>query len=193
MLKLKTKTRSRSFFCLWHALITAAAFFIFLIPSLCFALGLAVDPGSVSVKGVPLGEKVAVSQYSSEHKKFAITNKSDSAYTFTIAILPVSKTTSLLTPGYQDIPDVSWLVPQEKEIRIDAYATREVELHVLVPRKKQYADKKYMAVLEVKSKKNNEGEMFVVAAQAQMWIDTQALSGVDTQAPKKRKKFLGLF
>ncbi|MBI5872820.1 MAG: hypothetical protein HZB36_01580 [Candidatus Omnitrophica bacterium] len=187
MLRSNTKTRSGSFFCLRHALMTAAAFFIFGIPCLCFALGLAVNPGSVSVRDVPLGEKTAMSQYSTEHKKIQITNKSDSAYTFTIAILPVSKTTSPLAFGYQDIPDVSWVVPEEKEIRIDAFATREVELYVLVPQKKQYADKKYMAILEVKSKKNNEGEMFVVAAQAQIWITTEKKEDRVKNTKKKAK------
>lgn len=188
-----SKPRNESFFCLRHVVMTTTAFFIFNISSFCFALGLAVNPGNVSVKDVPLGEKVAMSQYSSEHKKIQIVNKSDSAYTFTIAILPVSKTTSPLTLGYQDIPDVSWITPEEKEVRVDAFATREIELFVAVPKKKEYGNKKYMAILEVKSKKNNESEMFIVAAQAQVWIDTKARSGVETKAPKKHKKFLGIF
>jgi len=147
---------------------------------LCFtrfswaAIGLAVDPGEVILKDVPLGKVVKVSEIAGEGMKLKITNKSDSAFTYTIDILPTAKTTAKLTKGYADIPKVSWITPETREVRVPAHSEKEVELYLKIPKSKKYYNKNYQAIIEVKSKKNRPEELFVLACQLRVCLSTNA-------------------
>ncbi len=141
-------------------------------------MGVEVDPGVIRLRNVPLGKKIAVSTLGGDEMKLRIKNKDTCAYTYTIDILPTSRTTSGLKKGYIDIPDTSWIWPEEKEVLIPGNSIKEVELFLKLPGKKKYRAQDFQAIIEVKSKKNRPEEIFVVAVQLQMFFSTH---------PAKRK------
>lgn len=138
------------------------------------AIGLGVEPGEIKLKDVGLGKKVAVSKLGGEAMLLRIENKSASAFTYTIEILPTSKP-GYLKAGYTDIPDTSWLWPEKKEIRIAGKTTEAVELYLKLPKKKKYYNKKYQAIIEVKSKKQRPEDLFVLACQVRLCFSTERL------------------
>lgn len=141
-------------------------------PGRSFGLGLEVGPGDIYIDNVPLGKTAAVSALSRERMKLSIKNKGASACTYSIAILPSAQTTAALGAGYTDIPDISWIFPDAKEIRIPGNSAKDVELYIKIPKKKEYSGKKYQAVIEVKSKKNTPQEIFVLACQLKIFFST---------------------
>ena len=145
---------------------------------LCWAgMGLETNPGQIDVTGVPLGRRVAVSKLTEQPVYLEIKNKSDAAYDYVISILYTSQTTSPLMDGYLDIPDTSWIMPEEKEVGIEAGQTKQVELYISIPNKKAFAGKKYQAVIEVKNKKNNPQDIFVLACQLRITLQTKMGKG----------------
>lgn len=138
------------------------------------AIGLGVEPGKISLSNVPLGKKVAVSKLGGEAMLLRIENKSASAFTYTIEILPTSKPGDLRA-GYTDIPDTSWLWPEKKVVRIAGGSTEAVELYLKIPKVKKYYNKKYQAVIEVKSKKERPEDLFVLACQVRLCFSTERL------------------
>ena len=141
-------------------------------PGAGFGLGLEVDPVEIVIQDCPLGEKAAVSDLGGQEMKLRIENTGSAAYTYSINVLRSSRAGAPVREGYADIPDTSWITPENKEVRIPAKSVTEVELYLEIPGLKEYADKKYQAVIEVKSKKNRPGEMFVVAVQTRMRFST---------------------
>jgi len=134
-------------------------------------IGMEVDPVEINLKNVPLDEIAAVSVLSDEHMKITIQNKSPVAYTYLISINSLSQKGVIAKSGYSDIPDTSWIWPEKEEVLIQANSAEEVELYVKVP--KEYADKKYQAVIGVQSKKNTSQEIFVLAVQINIFLETQ--------------------
>ena len=49
-----------------------------------------------------------------------------------------------------------------------------VELYIKIPKRKEYYNKKYQAIIEVKNKKNRPEEVFVLACQLKMLFSTIA-------------------
>ncbi|MFH1189712.1 MAG: hypothetical protein V1682_03395 [Candidatus Omnitrophota bacterium] len=143
-------------------------------PGISFGAGLEVGPGDIYVENVSPGEPVAVSALGGEKMKLNIKNKGAEAYTYSIDILPSARTTAALKEGYEDIPDVSWIFPEVKEIQISGNSSKDVELYIKIPGKKEFYGKKYQAVVEVKSKKNKPEEIFVLACQLKMLFTTDA-------------------
>ncbi len=141
-------------------------------PRAGFGLGLEVDPGEINIQNVPLGQKAAVSVLGGERMKLRIKNKGAAACSYTIDILRSAQTTAALGAGYLDIPDISWIFPEVKEIQIPGNSSKDVELYIKIPKKKKYYNKKYQAVIEVKSKKNSPQELFVLACQLKMLFST---------------------
>ena len=144
-----------------------------LFPVTSFGLGLEVDPVEIVIQDCPLGEKVAVSDLGGQEMKLRIENKGSTAYTYSINVLLSSEAGTLLREGYVDIPDTSWIIPENKEVRIPAKSLEEVELYLEIPKLKEYQDKRYQAVIEVKSKKNRPEEVFVLAVQIRMCFSTR--------------------
>lgn len=160
----------------------STVFCLLFIIGLAFAeMSLEVGPDDFKVTGVPLGRKTAVSELSSRRLKLEIKNKSSAAYNYVINILPSEDTTAPLPAGYLDIPDTSWIIPEKEEVKIEAGRTKEVELYIDIPKKEKYADKKYQAVIEVKSKKNKPSNLFVLAAQVRIMFET----GAKAQKPEE--------
>ncbi len=159
-------------------MVTAAIFTILFIalvlPSASFGIGLEVDPGEINIQNVALGQKAAVSVLGGERMKLRVKNKGASACIYTINILPTAQTTAVLNPGYKDIPDTSWIFPESKEVEVPGNSAKEVELYLKIPKKKEYYNKKYQAIIEVKSKKNSPEELFVLACQLKMLFSTSA-------------------
>jgi len=137
-----------------------------------FGFGLEVDPPEIVVEGVPLGEKVALSDLGGDEMKLRVENKSETAYTYTINVLFPSQAQDRLKKGYAAIPDRAWLIPENKEVFIPAKSTKVVELYLEIPELKEYYDKKYQAVIEIKSKKNRPEDIFVLAVQIRMRFST---------------------
>ncbi len=136
------------------------------------AAGLAVDPGAIEVKNVPLGKVVRVSELTGE--KLRIKNKGSRVSTYTISILKTGDTTSKLQEGYKDIPKTDWIWPEEEEIRIAGNSIRAVELYLKIPKKKKYYGEKYQAIIEIKSKKDTPGDLFVLAVRPRICLDIEA-------------------
>ena len=150
-------------------------------PGRSFALGLEVDPGEINLKNVPLGKTIAVSALGGEQVKLSIKNKGASACTYSINILPSAQTTAALKESYLDIPDTSWISPENKEVKVDANSRKTVELYLKIPKKAEYANKNYQAVIEVKSKKNGPEELFVLACQLKIFFSTKNLDGEEAR------------
>ncbi|PIP19209.1 MAG: hypothetical protein COT38_01465 [Candidatus Omnitrophica bacterium CG08_land_8_20_14_0_20_41_16] len=141
---------------------------------LVFGAGLEVGPGDIYVDNVSLGKTAAVSTSSREKVKLNIKNKGASACTYSIDILRSAQTTAALGAGYLDIPDVAWIFPETKEILVPPNSAKDVELYIKIPKKKEFYNKKYQAVIEVKSKKNKPEEIFVLACQLKILFSTSA-------------------
>jgi len=156
-------------------------------PGVCFGAGLGIDPGEINVKNVPLGKKIAVSALGGEGMKLKIKNKGSEACNYTIDILPSAKTTVPFGAGYVDIPDISWISPESKEVRIPGNSSKDVELYIEVPGKKEYAGKSYQAVIEVKSKgkENKPGVNFVLACQMKIRFTTVNLDAGEAKHEHK--------
>jgi hypothetical protein len=144
---------------------------------LSFGFGLEVDPVEIVIKDCPLGEKAAVSDLGGEKMKLRIQNQGTTAYTYTINTLFSSEAQDRLREGYIDIPDTFWIIPENKEVRIPPKSTKEVELYLEIPKKEECYDKKYQAIIEVKSKKNRPEEVFVLAVQIRMCFSTIKMEG----------------
>lgn len=139
-------------------------------PAEGYGFGLEVDPVEIVVQGCPLGAKTAVSELGGE--KMRIENKGTTAYIYEINILNSKQTNTPLRTGYQDIPDTSWVIAENKEVRIPANSIGEVDLYLKIPESKKYYDKRYQAIIEVKSKKNKPEDIFVLAVQIRMCFST---------------------
>ncbi|MCF7870907.1 MAG: DUF916 domain-containing protein [Candidatus Omnitrophica bacterium] len=162
--------------------IVLAGFCLLFITGLAAAeMGLEVGPDNLKVTGVPLGRKTAISELSSRRLKLEIKNKSSAAYNYEIKIVPSEDTTAPLPAGYSDIPDTGWITAEKKEVKIEAGRAKEVELYIDIPKKEEYAGKKYQAVIEVKSKKNDRRDLFVLAAQVRIRFET----GAKAQKPEE--------
>jgi hypothetical protein len=142
-------------------------------PNISFGAGLEVGPDEIYLINVPLGKKVAVSKLGGNQMKLNIKNKGAAACTFEINILPSTQTTALLSPGFTDIPDTSWIFPESKEIKIAGNSSKVVDLYIKIPKNKEFLNKNYQAVIEVKSKKNRPEELFVLACQLKMIFSTE--------------------
>ncbi len=138
---------------------------VLVVSGRCFGAGLEVDPGEIYLEEVSLGKSIAVSALGGEKMKLIIKNKGASACTYSINILRCAQTTATLKEGYMDIPDSAWIYPENKEIQISGNSAKGAELYIKIPKKKEYNNKKYQAVIEVKSKKNKPEELFVLACQ----------------------------
>jgi len=148
--------------------------FLFLvsIPSKSFALSLAIEPDEILVENVALGKPVAVSALAGEKMKLRIINKEAAACTYSIDILQNGKTSAPMNVGYTDIPDVAWIYPQVKEIKVPGNSFKDVELYINIPQNKEYLNQKYQAVIEVKTKKARPKDLFVLAGQLKINFST---------------------
>ncbi len=142
-------------------------------------MGLAVSPGRIDLEAVPLGDKVTASEVAGEPLYLEITNNSRGEKFFAptidydITILHSGETSASLPFGYQDIVDTGWIIPAPSEVKIEAGQTKEVELYFNLPDDPAYLNKKYQAVIEVKSKKRRPKDTFVLAAQVHIRFTTQ--------------------
>jgi len=143
-------------------------------------MGLEAGPGNISLTAAPLGEKISFSKLSGRPLPLEIKNKSDRAFNYEIHILYSAQTTAALVKGYSDIPDTNWIIPQRKKIKVKAGDEGRVELYIAVPDDVSYAGKAYQAVIEVKSVKDNPGDLFVLACQLRVNFTTQALPRVSS-------------
>lgn len=170
--------------------LSSFAFLLFIIialaaPKESFGLGLEIGPDEIYVENVALGQPVAVSALAGEQMKLSIKNKGASTCVYSINILRCAQTTATLSQGYIDIPDTSWIFPESKEIQVPGNSENTVELYLKIPKNKEYANKKYQAVIEVKSKKNKPEDLFVLACQLKMVFSTLDLEVEEAKnAPK---------
>ncbi|MFH1505198.1 MAG: hypothetical protein ABIH08_07445, partial [Candidatus Omnitrophota bacterium] len=127
----------------------------------------------IKVEDCLTGVKLAVSELMPQGAKLQIHNKSAESFTYTITPLYCLEINTPLKKGYSDIPDTSWIIPENKEIFVESGEIKEVELYLKIPENEEYRNKKYQAVIEVKSKKNNPEDIFVLAVQIKMSFSTR--------------------
>lgn len=145
---------------------------------LCFAcwswaeIGLMVDPSQIYVKEVPLGSRVSVSALAEKPLYLEIKNTGNMSCDYQISVLYTAQTSSSLGIGYSDIPDTGWIIPEYSEVSIAANSAKKIELYLEIPENKEYYNKNYQAIIEVKSKKNRPEDVFVLAAQVLMRFST---------------------
>lgn len=143
-----------------------------LFPVASYGFGLEVDPPEIVVKDCPLGEKVAISDLGGEKMRLRIQNKGAVDYTYAINVLFSAEAQAALREGYIDIPDTSWIIPENKEVCIPAHSSKEVELYLKIPKRDEYYAQRYQAVIEIKSKKNRPEDVFVLAVQIRICFST---------------------
>jgi len=143
-----------------------------LFPIASYAAGFEVDPVRIIVENCPLGEKVSVSALAGEEMILKIQNKEPVSYTYTINVLRSSQSNTPVGGGYSDIPDTFWIIPEDKEVQIPGNSTKKVKLYLNIPKKQEYYNKKYQAVIGVKRKKDKPQDMFVLAVQIRMRFST---------------------
>jgi len=148
----------------------AVMYLFFSVPG--FGSGMEVDPVDVIVINCPLGEKVTASDLGGDEMVLRIQNKDSGSHTYTVNVLSALTGNGRLKPGFQNIPDTSWVTPENKEITIPGNSTGKMELYINVPNMEKYGEKKYQGVIEVKSKKDNPEDMFVLAVQIGLRIST---------------------
>ncbi|MCK5229563.1 MAG: hypothetical protein KAR13_04815 [Desulfobulbaceae bacterium] len=153
-------------------LITLSVFIYLSFPALAYSMGLSVDPSEIILNNVPVGKRISVSEFAGEKMRLVIENKSSEDFFYEINILDTTQTKIPLNQGYKDIPDTSWIIPQVNQIHILAGNTKTVGLYLKIPKDKQYENQNYQAIVEVKSKKNNLEDLFVLAVQVRMYIGT---------------------
>ena len=136
------------------------------------AMGLSVDFPEACLENVPLGKQVAVSKIGTEAMKLRIENKGEVVTTYEINVLSCFETKAPLGEGVTDIADTAWIWPENKEVSVVGKSTKMVELYIKIPKKKQYYNKKYQAVIEVKTKKKRPEELFVLACQVKICFST---------------------
>jgi len=135
-------------------------------------IGLGVDPPEIYLENVPLGKQVAVSKLGTEAMKLKIENKGEVTTTYEINVLSSLETKAPLREGFTDIAQTAWIWPENKEVSVAGKSTKVVELYMKIPKKKEYYNKKYQGVIEVKSKKNRPEEVFVLACQVRVNFST---------------------
>ncbi|MFH1799031.1 MAG: hypothetical protein ABH844_06850 [Candidatus Omnitrophota bacterium] len=138
-----------------------------------YSMGLSVDPGEIILRGVPLGKKISAAEFAGEKTKLLIENKSSEDFTYEIDILSTTAANAPLKQGYKDIPDTSWIIPEVKEVYIPAKSTKTVDVYLSIPENEQYENQNFQAIINVKSKKNNPEELFVLAVQLRICISTK--------------------
>lgn len=141
-------------------------------PVASWGFGLSVDPEVINLENIPLGEKVSVANLGGDALKLKITNKGGSLYGYSIKILYTAVTANSLKAGYEDIPDIFWIEPEKKEIKLLGNGSTSLDIFIKVPNNDNYADKKYQAIVEVKNKKNNPEETIVLACQIPIRFST---------------------
>lgn len=181
----KRKKRMRQIGRMMRVTIFISFLVALVLPSVSFGMGLEVDPGEINIGNVALGQKVPVSALGGEQMKLRIKNKGPASCSYSIDILPCAQTTAVLGAGYSDIPDISWIFPESKEVSIPGNSAKEVELYLQIPEKKEYYSQKYQAVIEVKSKKNSPEEIFVLACQLKIRFATLNLYAEEEKNARK--------
>lgn len=157
---------------LGRILILALAISLFFVAS-SWAIGLSVDFPEVCLENVPLGKQVVASKLGTGAMKLKIENKGEVTTTYEINIFSSLETKAPLREGFTDIADTTWIWPEKKEVRVKGKSTKMVELYIKIPQKKEYSHQKYQGVIEVKSKKNRPGDLFVLACQVRIWFSTK--------------------
>ena len=145
---------------------------LFFVSNAWAAMGLSVDFPDTCLENVPLGKQVAVSKLGTEAMKLKIENKGEVTTTYEINVLSSLETKAPLREGFTDIAEVAWIWPENKEVIVAGKSTKVVELYIKIPEKMEYYHKKYQGVIEVKSKKNEPEELFVLACQVRIYFST---------------------
>lgn len=111
---------------------------VFFVPGVCFAAGLASNWGEVIIDNLEPGKEYRLNSFL--NTAFTITNNFDEAVTLEISpLIPVGKE---LKPGYAPILDVSW-VGIAPEIVIPAHEQQIVPVTIILPTGPEMYGKKF--------------------------------------------------
>jgi rhodanese-related sulfurtransferase len=135
-------------------------------------MGFDVEPGEINITNfAPLGEMLSYSKL--ENRKLQIKNLGPKKRTFRIYVYTCSESNNRVFPGCEDIPDTSWVTPEQAEFEITGNSMKEIDLFVKIPAGKAFAGKKYQCILEILMDKENPEDMYVLSVQANMLISTK--------------------
>jgi len=133
-------------------------------------MGLTVEPGGLLVQNVPIG--VTYDFTKEVGIPLTIYNRDNRPHTYILSTDKPSKVGSRKwLKGYLEIPNPSWVWPEEKEIRIEANSSGKVNLYMKIPPAEKYYNQHWAVSLGVKGKPE-AGQMFALAAHPRMEIET---------------------
>ena len=115
------------------------SFILLLTPFIVWAGGLSCNWGEVLVNNLETGKSYDLGQYAAA--PFTLTNNFDDEVPLNLKVLsPLEKE---LKPGYEALPDPSWVKLSKEEIKIPGLGKGTINITLTVPADSQYAGKKY--------------------------------------------------
>jgi len=108
-----------------------------------YAGGLSTPYGEIVVENIPPGEVVSITGIAG--KPFTVRNTSD--MTVHLKIEVVIPQPSELKPGYNPLPDVSWIKLEKSEFDLSPGQEAVSQVSLLIPPKGKYYGKKYQVYL----------------------------------------------
>ena len=130
--------------------------------------GMNVGPAIARAENLPSGERVNLSDYAKGG--ITIRNRDTQKHSYTLTVKTVKETNNRLSSGYEDIPDPAWFEVEKTPFEVPGGGSREVDIGILIP--EEYAGKRFQGVIEVRREKSAPQDMFVLAAQVYLYIDT---------------------
>lgn len=103
--------------------------------------GFSISPADFTVRDAPpYGEPYRL------ERKLVIRNGDNIKRTFNLTVLAPDN----LTPGYEVIPELNWIVPIPQVVEIEENSSGEVEIWLNIPRQKNLTSQKWEAWISVK-------------------------------------------
>jgi len=137
--------------------------------------GFVLGPHRTVFCNIPVGRKVPADEFGSS---LNIMNQTSAPQTYLVEIKKPSQVKRELLFGYEEIPDVKFVIP-EREMVVEANSAKPVRLWSNIPDKERYYNRKWEAEIVVREKTTGFG----VELEGQLWIETEAKPAVaDPQA-----------
>ena len=111
--------------------------------NLSFAAGISTRFGDVTVENLAIGNRYSMRE--TARLPLVIQNNSDSTIEVRIDVLPPAE--SELKPGYEPIPDISWIELEKRELVIGPRMHGETDVFINIPDDKKFENKKYQVYI----------------------------------------------
>ncbi|MFH1367829.1 MAG: hypothetical protein ABII64_01755 [Elusimicrobiota bacterium] len=133
-----------------HIRIFAAALLLLIFPCLC-AAEFTVDPSYVRVTGIKPGRAAKLLNDVFQKKYFiGINNLGGETSGYRIDIVSCKEYGIEPHPGYEDIPDVSWIKIKKPVFKVKAGELKKIrDISIKIPKTSGQAGKNYQAIIKV--------------------------------------------